>query len=191
MNRVIRDIPSNHVEIRGARSLRQDALAELAQHGGSCRCVRCREVRGQLVKAEQLMLQDLVYPAGYAEEHFLSFVTPEDQIAGYLRLSLPGLNSPTTGLTDLEGAAWCARCTSTVNPWPSARTRLGRPGTAAWARLCCSGRKKLPGQPVTVNWRSSELWHPWLLCQPRLHLRRVVSCEGILMHKNHRDTEEH
>ena len=106
VNRVIRDIPSTHV-IEGNRrtSLRQDALAELARRGGSCRCVRCREVRGQAVAAEQLELQDLVYPAGYAEEHFLSFVTPSDQIAGYLRLSLPGPNSPATGLADLEGAA--------------------------------------------------------------------------------------
>ncbi len=106
VNRVIRDIPSTHV-IEGNRrtSLRQDALAELARRGGRCRCVRCREVRGQLVKAEQLILQDLVYPAGYAEEHFLSFVTPEDQVAGYLRLSLPGPGSPATDLADLEGAA--------------------------------------------------------------------------------------
>ena len=106
VNRVIRDIPSTHV-VEGNRrtSLRQDVLAELARRGGKCRCVRCREVRGQAVKAEQLELQDFTYSAGQAEEHFLSFVTPDDRIAGYLRLSLPGPGSPTTGLPDLEGAA--------------------------------------------------------------------------------------
>lgn len=106
VNRVIRDIPSPHV-VEGNRrtSLRQDALAELARRGQKCRCIRCREVRGQAVEADQLELHDLTYPAGFAEEHFLSFVTPEDQIAGYLRLSLPGPNSPETGLADLQGAA--------------------------------------------------------------------------------------
>jgi len=106
VNRVIRDIPSTHV-VEGNRrtSLRQDALAELARRGGRCRCIRCREVRGQAVEAADLELQDLVYPAGFAEEHFLSFITPADKIAGYLRLSLPGPASPPTGLVDLEEAA--------------------------------------------------------------------------------------
>ncbi|HEX7542418.1 MAG TPA: GNAT family N-acetyltransferase, partial [Anaerolineales bacterium] len=52
-----------------------------------------------------LRLDDLVYHPDGAEEHFLSFVTPEDQIAGFLRLSLPGADSPVTGLADLHGAA--------------------------------------------------------------------------------------
>jgi elongator complex protein 3 len=47
----------------------------------------------------------MVYSAGGAEEHFLSFITPEDKLAGFLRLSLPGKHSPETGLADLEGAA--------------------------------------------------------------------------------------
>jgi elongator complex protein 3 len=52
-----------------------------------------------------LSMDDVVYSAGGAEEHFLSFVTPDDRLAGYLRLSLPGSSSPQTGLVDLEGAA--------------------------------------------------------------------------------------
>jgi elongator complex protein 3 len=32
-------------------------------------------------------------------------VTPEDKIAGFLRLSLPAADSPSTDLRDLEGAA--------------------------------------------------------------------------------------
>ena len=39
------------------------------------------------------------------QEHFLSFVTPKDRLAGFLRLSLPGSDSPETGLDDLTGAA--------------------------------------------------------------------------------------
>lgn len=50
-------------------------------------------------------MDDLVYRPDGAEEHFLSFVTPQDRLAGFLRLSLPGPDSPPTGLQDLENAA--------------------------------------------------------------------------------------
>ena len=86
-------------------SLRQDVQAELKRRGTHCDCIRCREVRGEKVETVSLRLDDLVYPADGAEEHFLSFVTPEDKITGFLRLSLPGPDSPATGLNDLEGAA--------------------------------------------------------------------------------------
>jgi elongator complex protein 3 len=46
-----------------------------------------------------------VYPTGGSQEHFLSFDTPEDQLAGFLRLSLPTAGAPRTGLADLQGAA--------------------------------------------------------------------------------------
>jgi elongator complex protein 3 len=106
VNRVIRDIPSTNV-VEGNRrtSLRQDVQAELKRRGARCQCIRCREVRGQSVEASMLELADEIYPAGAAEEHFLSFVTPDDRLAGFLRLSLPGADSPETGLTDLEDAA--------------------------------------------------------------------------------------
>ncbi len=106
VNRVIRDIPSTNVVAGNKRtSLRQDIHRELKRRGTVCRCIRCREVRQQRVDREMLRLDDLVYHAGGAEEHFLSFVTPQDRLAGFLRLSLPGPHSPQTGLADLEGAA--------------------------------------------------------------------------------------
>jgi elongator complex protein 3 len=91
VNRIIRDIPSKHV-IAGNRrtSLRLDVAAKLSAQGQSCRCIRCREIRGQAVSTETLRFDDLVYRPACAEEHFLSFITPDDHIAGYLRLSLPG-----------------------------------------------------------------------------------------------------
>ncbi len=106
VNRIIRDIPSTHVVSGNKRtSLRQDVQVEMARGGTHCDCIRCREVRGEKVKPADLRLDDLVYYPDGAEEHFLSFVTPEDQIAGFLRLSLPGADSPATGLADLDGAA--------------------------------------------------------------------------------------
>ncbi|MDP3721390.1 MAG: GNAT family N-acetyltransferase, partial [Anaerolineaceae bacterium] len=50
-------------------------------------------------------LKDLVYTPSEAEEHFISFNTPEDKLAGYLRLSLPTSESPQLGWSDLNGAA--------------------------------------------------------------------------------------
>jgi elongator complex protein 3 len=89
VNRVIRDIPSTHVVAGNKRtSLRQDVLVEMERRGKKCQCVRCREVRDELIDVTNLILDDLVYHPAFAEEHFLSFVTPNDKIAGYLRLSL-------------------------------------------------------------------------------------------------------
>jgi elongator complex protein 3 len=106
VNRVVRDIPSvNVVEGNKRTSLRLDVQRELSRRGTRCQCIRCREVRKQAVEAEALRLEDLVYTAGGAEEHFLSFVTPNDALAGFLRLSLPGNDTPATGLDDLNGAA--------------------------------------------------------------------------------------
>lgn len=106
VNRVIRDIPSTNV-VEGNRrtSLRQDVHAEMQRRGTRCECVRCREVRGKPIELELLKLDDLVYYAGAAEEHFISYVTPDDKLAGFVRLSLPGKDSPQTGMPDLEGAA--------------------------------------------------------------------------------------
>ena len=63
VNRIIRDIPAQHI-VAGSRrsSLRQDVLSEVARRGQRCHCIRCREVRGQAVAVEQLRLQDLTYP---------------------------------------------------------------------------------------------------------------------------------
>jgi len=106
VNRVVRDIPSvNVVEGNKRTSLRMDVQRELSRRGTRCQCIRCREVRKLTVKAEDLRLDDLVYQAGGADEHFLSYVTPGDMLAGFLRLSLPGEASPETGLDDLSGAA--------------------------------------------------------------------------------------
>lgn len=106
VDRVIRDIPSNNV-VEGNRrtSLRQDIQTRLKQRGAHCQCVRCREIRGKTMDLNLLHLDDLIYSSGAAEEHFISFVTQDDKLAGFVRLSLPGKDSPQTGMSDLEDAA--------------------------------------------------------------------------------------
>ena len=106
VNRIIRDIPSTHVIAGNKRSsLRQDVSLEMVKRGTSCNCIRCREVRGEKVDPTTLRLDDLTYAADGGEEHFLSFITPKDQITGFLRLSLPTADSPATYLIDLDGVA--------------------------------------------------------------------------------------
>jgi len=77
---------------------------ELERRGTPCACIRCREVRRGQVDVGALRLNDLVYGTASTEEHFLSFDTREDKLAGFLRLSLP-LETNALRLADLEGAA--------------------------------------------------------------------------------------
>jgi elongator complex protein 3 len=106
VNRVVRDIPStNVVEGNKRTSLRQDVQGLLTSRNRGCNCIRCREIGSESVDIESLHINDSVYSAGSFEEHFLSFTTPDDKIVGLLRLTLPGENSPETGISDLEKAA--------------------------------------------------------------------------------------
>ncbi|MFN8413348.1 MAG: GNAT family N-acetyltransferase, partial [Anaerolineales bacterium] len=106
VNRVIRDIPGNNVVEGNTRtSLRQDVQDEMKKRGTRCQCIRCREVKGKTVELSSLQINDFTYSAGKAEEHFISFNTPDDGLAGFIRLSLPSKESPETHMTDLKGAA--------------------------------------------------------------------------------------
>ncbi|MGD8603341.1 MAG: tRNA uridine(34) 5-carboxymethylaminomethyl modification radical SAM/GNAT enzyme Elp3 [Anaerolineales bacterium] len=106
VNRIVRDIPStNVVEGNKRTSLRQDVQQEMKKRGQRCQCVRCREVRNLEVDPEELTFNDLIYPGGVSEEHFMSYVTQDDQLAGFLRLSLPHEGAENLGLSDLEQAA--------------------------------------------------------------------------------------
>ena len=106
INRVIRDIPStNVVEGNKRTSLRQDAQLELTKRGKSCQCIRCREVRSTSVEPDKLTLDIIDYRIDATNEKFISFVTPDDKIAGFLRLSLPGENSVQSGMDELNGCA--------------------------------------------------------------------------------------
>ncbi len=90
INRIFRDIPSPHiVEGNKKTNLRQLVQQHMAGQGSRCRCLRCREVRRQQVDPRQLRLHILPYDTDVTREFFLSFVTPEDGVAGFLRLALP------------------------------------------------------------------------------------------------------
>ncbi len=103
VNRLMRDIPAPNI-VAGVKksNLRQIVQRQMAQQGLACRCIRCREVRGRAVDADALKLERLDYETGVTHECFLSYVTPEGHLAGFLRLSLPQAE-PT--IAELTGCA--------------------------------------------------------------------------------------
>ncbi|MFP4344746.1 MAG: elongator complex protein 3 [Anaerolineales bacterium] len=91
LNRLMRDIPADYI-VEGTRksNLRQIIRQRMEPEGLVCRCIRCREIRGrETVDPEAVRLEDLVYETDATEEHFLQMLTPEERLAGFLRLSLP------------------------------------------------------------------------------------------------------
>ncbi len=95
LTRIIRDIPTtNVVEGNKKANLRQMAQQELARRGLKCQCIRCREVRREKLTINNLQLTINNYDTDATTEHFLQFVTDDDRIAGFLRLSLPAPRSP-------------------------------------------------------------------------------------------------
>jgi elongator complex protein 3 len=94
VNRIVRDIPANYIKAGSKRSsLRQDVHIELKKRNQQCRCIRCREIRGASVDSNELILEDHVYTAAFAQEHFLNYRTKNDKIAGYLRLSISTIST--------------------------------------------------------------------------------------------------
>ncbi len=101
VNRVMRDIPSQYIAAGTKQShLRQVVQREMKRRGLACQCIRCREVRQEKVQADQLRLDVTSYPTDATTEHFLSFVTPANKLAGFLRLSLALPNAPRQDILD-------------------------------------------------------------------------------------------
>jgi elongator complex protein 3 len=103
VNRVFRDIPADDIVAGSKRSnLRQLVHAHMAAHGVACRCIRCREVRGEQVDGGGLRLVVHSYDTSSTFEHFLSYETGEGKLAAFLRLSV-GWDGP---LGDAQRAVW-------------------------------------------------------------------------------------
>ncbi|MBL7065187.1 MAG: tRNA uridine(34) 5-carboxymethylaminomethyl modification radical SAM/GNAT enzyme Elp3 [Anaerolineae bacterium] len=100
VNRLMRDIPAPNI-VAGVKksNLRQIVQQYMGQKGLVCRCIRCREVRGQRVDADTLRLERLDYETDCTRECFLTYATPEGRLAGFLRLSLPRAEPAITELT--------------------------------------------------------------------------------------------
>ena len=90
ITRVIRDIPSQDI-VAGSKTsnLRQVVKKYLDERNLECKCIRCREIKQKELKIEDLSLDTKEYETSVSMEYFLSYVTDENKIAGFLRLSIP------------------------------------------------------------------------------------------------------
>ncbi|MDK2913054.1 MAG: elongator complex protein 3 [Methanolobus sp.] len=96
LQRIQRDIPAPQI-LAGVRksNVRQLAQEHLEQHGGRCRCIRCREVghnilRGKEPDSENIELTVERYGCCGGTEHFIAFEdTVQDILIGFMRLRFP------------------------------------------------------------------------------------------------------
>lgn len=104
ISRMIRDISATDILVGNKHTnLRQMVEQELAAKDVASRVqeIRFREINQQQVRAAELTLQDFVYTTAVSDEHFLQWVTADNKIAGFCRLSLPHWDKLTAGVCDV------------------------------------------------------------------------------------------
>lgn len=98
-NRIIRDIPPKDYVIGGVdvSNMRQLIDDDLRKRNSKSKCIRFREVKKQDIDYRTAVLRQVTYEASNGEEHFLSYVTPDEEmtIFGFLRLRLSAMAGKT------------------------------------------------------------------------------------------------
>ena len=92
ISRMIRDFSSHDIVAGNKKpNLRQLVENRLRSQGDvrGIQEIRFREVATGEVPVDELRMEDVSYGTSNTCEHFLQWVTPENRIAGFLRLSLP------------------------------------------------------------------------------------------------------
>ncbi|MCD8315933.1 MAG: tRNA uridine(34) 5-carboxymethylaminomethyl modification radical SAM/GNAT enzyme Elp3 [Eggerthellaceae bacterium] len=90
ISRMIRDI-SAHDIVDGNKKTNLRQMVENHIHDSNLpvREISLREISGEEVSSEDLTLSEVPYKTPVSNEYFLQWVTSEDKIAGFLRLTLP------------------------------------------------------------------------------------------------------
>ena len=104
ISRMIRDISATDILVGNKHTnLRQMVEQELATEdvANHVQEIRFREINQQQVSAAELTLQDFTYTTAVSDEHFLQWVTADNKIAGFCRLSLPHWDKLTAGACDV------------------------------------------------------------------------------------------
>ena len=104
ISRMIRDISATDILVGNKHTnLRQMVEQELTSEDVANRVqeIRFREINQQQVRAAELTLQDFIYTTAVSDEHFLQWVTADNKIAGFCRLSLPHWDKLTAGTCDV------------------------------------------------------------------------------------------
>lgn len=110
ISRMIRDISASDIMAGNKKTnLRQmvERHIEQTERGGRVADIRYREINNRATDVADLSIDDVIYETAVSTEHFLQWVTSDNRIAGFLRLSLPKRDA-VTARTDLpigEGEA--------------------------------------------------------------------------------------
>jgi elongator complex protein 3 len=109
ITRLYRDIPAPSV-IGGSKlsNLRQIIQERMKKDGIKCRCIRCREIKGERIAADKLVMNVNEYEASGGREFFISFdEAGANRLASLLRLrfSSYSLSGKKHFMKELEGAA--------------------------------------------------------------------------------------
>ena len=90
VSRMIRDISADDILTGNKKTnLRQLVEDKLHEQGGSVSEIRFREIGTTPVDLNMLELKTVQYETTVSKELFLEWVTPDNDIVGFLRLSLP------------------------------------------------------------------------------------------------------
>jgi elongator complex protein 3 len=103
VTRVMRDIPPPDIIVGNKlTNFRQIANTKIAEKKLVQSDIRSREIRTDQVNAEDLELKEIIYQSSTGPEYFLQYVTKENKIVAFLRLSLPQNGS---FLEEIDGSA--------------------------------------------------------------------------------------
>ena len=107
ITRLYRDIPAESI-IGGSKvsNLRQYVQEEMKKKGKKCKCIRCREIKSDVVKKAELVVRE--YKSSSGKEFFVSFEDVEnDKLIGYVRLRVPSqhFSGEKHWMADLRDAA--------------------------------------------------------------------------------------
>ncbi|MDR0788631.1 MAG: GNAT family N-acetyltransferase, partial [Bifidobacteriaceae bacterium] len=90
ISRMIRDISAHDIVAGNKKgNLRQIVENKITQKHDQINEIRYREINDEDFAREDLRLNEFEYDTYAAKEIFLEWITPDDKIAGFLRLSLP------------------------------------------------------------------------------------------------------
>lgn len=102
ISRMIRDISAHDIMTGNKKvNLRQLVDLELSRRGVPVQEIRSREIAFGAAANDELSLSEVAYETTNTHEVFLQWVTPDNRIAGFLRLSMPNADYVNAHATDL------------------------------------------------------------------------------------------
>lgn len=90
LSRVVRDISSDDIVVGNKKSNFRQIVDDFVKNNNiKVVEIRSREIKNENILLSKLKFKSTVYETSNSSEYFLEYVTKEDKIVGFLRLSLP------------------------------------------------------------------------------------------------------